>query len=80
MEQEPDGLGKTPARFITGTAGLRDGNPAPEIGLIHAQLRSKQLGCLAGFNELFWLAHRGSRIVEGYVFRKLFHVFTSEYT
>lgn len=72
VEKKPDGPGKTPARFIPGTAGLRDGNPAPEFGLVDAQLRSKQFGFLAGFNEVSWLAHRGYRFAARCVIGKLF--------
>lgn len=72
VEKKPDGPGKTPARFIPGTAGLRDGNPAPEFGLVDAQLRSEQFGFLAGFNEVSWLAHRGYRFAARCVIGKLF--------
>lgn len=72
VEKKPDGFGEIPARFITGTAGLRDGNPAPEFGLVHAQLRSKQFGFLAGLNEVSWFAHRGYRFAARCVIGKLF--------
>ena len=80
VEQQLNRFGKIPSGLVTGSAGLGDGNPAPEFGLIQTQLGSKQLGFLAGFNEAFWLVHRVSRIVEGCVFRKLFHAFMPKYT